>query len=209
MTLKPVIPFGVGLREELHRVGVHVGISVNMDIVDKVRPLRSKGELEKRLTPPNYGFALIHPKDPLSPVAFTFCRLQVGPVRSSFLREVERNEPSTAPDTAVFYSVNSTFTGLGVAGGLLKWAMDKVERQAGRPLTIVTFSPIPDYSVLAGDGSVVSEERLSEFLSSGSDCVARFHIRNGAKLDKVIKNADLMSEMGQSSCGWQASYRYK
>jgi len=70
----------------------------------------------------------------------------------------------------------------------------------------VTMSPIPNLS--AHFTEPPSMEVLIEFLRNQRDPVARFHIRNGAKVLRTIPNADNSERRLQQSYGHMVNYDY-
>ena len=122
------------------------------------------------------------------------------------------NDPQSA-DSAIFYSITNCQEGLrGVPFGslLIKQVVEDLKKNLPRIRTFATLSPIPGFRKwLAGAGSdldpgkfdavpmrrrlvalcahyFVREKRGKEPL----DSVARFHLKNGARLDRINWLAD-------------------
>lgn len=70
----------------------------------------------------------------------------------------------------------------------------------------VTMSPIPNLS--AHFTEPPSIEAVQEFLRAQKDPVARFHLRNGARVLRAIPNADSSERRQQQSYGHMVNYDY-
>jgi hypothetical protein len=71
----------------------------------------------------------------------------------------------------------------------------------------VTMSPIPalstDFTVAPTD-----PEQIRGYLENRQDPVARFHTNNGARVHRIIPNADASPRRLQQSWGFMANYDY-
>lgn len=139
--------------------------------------------------------------------------------------------PSRAPITpeqatvAVFYSIWNIEPGLdGIPGGsaLLALAMAELGDSYPGIKTFTTLSPIPGFRSWLSDADAPDDadetDRLTKQCArylcttdeAGNpiDSVARFHMRNGARLWRLVPRGDL-SERGQErSWGVMVNYRY-
>jgi malonyl-CoA decarboxylase len=139
------------------------------------------------------------------------------------------NDPESA-DSAIFYSITNCQEGLrGVPFGslLIKQVVEDLKKSLPRLRTFATLSPIPGFRRwLAGacpdldpgklDAKMrrrlvplcahylVNEKRRNEPL----DSVARFHLKNGARLDRINWLADTSATGLQQSAGLMANYVY-
>ena len=70
----------------------------------------------------------------------------------------------------------------------------------------VTMSPIPNLTGHFSEPPTM--EAIIEFLSAEKDPVARFHIRNGAKILRIIPNADSSERRVAQSWSNMVNYDY-
>lgn len=119
---------------------------------------------------------------------------------------------------AIFYSVHNVRPDLISPDGR-SWAKHVLTGAAGdlladRPAlrTIATLSPIPGYR--RWETQEQTPARVLRYLRTvGSDSrpidpVARFHLGNGARIERLLPHAD-RSPLGlDRSFGWMVSYRY-
>jgi malonyl-CoA decarboxylase len=137
------------------------------------------------------------------------------------------NDPESA-DSAIFYSITNCQEGLrGVPFGslLIKQVVEDLKKNLPRVRTFATLSPIPGFRKwLAGRGLepgkldaearrllvplcahyLLHEKRGQEPL----DSVARFHLKNGARLDRINWLADESPAGIKQSAGMMANYIY-
>ena len=115
---------------------------------------------------------------------------------------------STA-DHAIFYSVFKTdqpSATLNVGATLIREASKWIVANMPHITNFVTMSPIPNLS--ANFAQLPSMDELLEFLRAQRDPVARFHIRNGASVLRVIPNADNSARRQQQSYSAMVNYNY-
>ena len=123
-------------------------------------------------------------------------------------------EESASPDTAMFWTVYKTKeasqiselpTAVG-AKGLLQ-IVKHIDKSFANINTFATLSPIP---TLANKFDVEPEDidAVNDWLSQRKDPVARFHLRNGAKILHVNKNADKSNLRMKQSHGIMVNYQY-
>jgi malonyl-CoA decarboxylase len=135
-----------------------------------------------------------------------------------------------AADSAIFYSITNCQEGLrGVPfGGLLiKQVVEDLKKSLPRIRTFATLSPIPGFRRwLSGAGREVDPAKLdaetrrclvplcAHYLvhqkrgQEPLDSVARFHLKNGARLDRINWLADTSPVGIQQSAGMMANYVY-
>ncbi|MEM7507963.1 MAG: malonyl-CoA decarboxylase [Pseudomonadota bacterium] len=150
--------------------------------------------------------------------------------------EREALEPSAAA-TAAFYSISNCQPGLrGVSFGnfLIKQVVEELHRDYPALKTFVTLSPIPglrdwvasrpnlltpaEAEAVAGDAtpepeilSGIAAAYLAEARAprgGALDPVARFHLGNGARLERINAQADLAPRAQRSSWGLMVNYLY-
>ena len=129
---------------------------------------------------------------------------------------------------AVYYSIWNAQPGLaGIPGGSELLKMAAASLQAAHPSihTHTTISPVPGFrkwvetgkgrpvsTVIATEASLLQE--CARYLCSTdadgrpTDPVARFHMRNGARMWRLIPNADSSSRGWDRSWGVMVNYRY-
>jgi malonyl-CoA decarboxylase len=132
-------------------------------------------------------------------------------------------DPATA-DTAVFHSiwnVDAALAGRGAATLLVDLALDHLAGTMPRVTTATTMSPVPGLrDWLAGRGITdepangtldhLAAEYLCARRPDGAvlDPVARFHLGNGARLWRVLPDADRSPRGLERAFGVMANYRY-
>lgn len=110
---------------------------------------------------------------------------------------------------AIFYSVfktdqESNTTNVGAV--LIREAAKWMKANMTHIRNYVTMSPIPNLS--AHFTEPPSIEAVQEFLRAQKDPVARFHLRNGARVLRAIPNADSSERRQQQSYGHMVNYDY-
>jgi malonyl-CoA decarboxylase len=143
------------------------------------------------------------------------------------------DSPPVSPinaDTAVFYSINNCQPGLsGVSFGnlLIKQVVSVLQTEHPKLKQFVTLSPIPglrrwletDGSEYLGDFESETDTAflkpiVAQYLTAGEgaklkDPVARFHLGNGATLERINANADLSARGQKQSFGFMVNYLYE
>ena len=139
---------------------------------------------------------------------------------------IDRNiTPHADINTAVFYSISSCQDGLsGISFGnfLIKEVAHKLKRNNEALEKFVTISPVPNLSKWHKEKSMdedIDGDRLLKqaiiYLSDSdredefpNDPVARFHLGNGATLERVNLDADLSLKGIHQSKGIMVNYLY-
>jgi malonyl-CoA decarboxylase len=195
---------------------------------EPVHPVDGPEDLADRLDADRRCFVLEHPAlpgRPLNVVWVALWRGVAGDVAEVLDREAPTDDPAQA-DTTVFYSIWSAEPGArGLPGGrlLLEGAIEALRAELPRIDTFVTLSPIPGFrqwweaehpdAQLPGDDALLAE--CVRYLSTQSepgrplDAVARFHLRNGARLLGLHRHGDTSSRGLERSFGLMANYRYE
>lgn len=110
---------------------------------------------------------------------------------------------------AIFYTVFKTDAktevmnpGAKLIRSAAKWIKDNIVNITD----FVTMSPVPALTQHFTDPP--TREEVSEFINSHKDPVAKFHLRNGARLRRVISNADTSEKRMGQSFGFMVNYDY-
>ncbi|MEM8597623.1 MAG: malonyl-CoA decarboxylase, partial [Pseudomonadota bacterium] len=195
---------------------------------EAVHAIQGWHDLRRRVAAPDrqlYGF--FHPAlgdEPLIFVEVALCREIPGAIGPILAEEREALDPKRAT-TAAFYSISNCQNGLrGVSFGsfLIKQVVEELRRDVPTLSTFVTLSPVPGLTRWLAEDEVraaAGEEQLAalaaHYLTLAKrpdgrplDPVARFHLGNGARLERVNPTADA-SERGQrESRGVMVNYLY-
>lgn len=110
---------------------------------------------------------------------------------------------------AIFYSVfrtNEVSDTQNAGAKLIHESARWIKENLPQINSFVTMSPIPNLS--AHFAEPPSIEDIKEFLSAQKDPVARFHIRNGARVLRVIPNADNSERRQAQSYSAMVNYDY-
>jgi len=183
-------------------------------------------------------FAFFHPSMPNEPLIFVEVALmQEVPGTIHAVLAGERDILSeNAANTAVFYSISNCQQGLeGISFGnfLIKRVAQELKRDLPGLKTFVTLSPVPGFRswlethepelfTLSADPARITEETDEKMLSAAAryflssdrpdgrpnDPVARFHLGNGAILDRLNARGDLSAKAIRQSAGLMVNYRY-
>ena len=112
-------------------------------------------------------------------------------------------------DHAIFYSVFRTdrpSTIQNTGARLIREAATWIHANQPEIRQFVTMSPIPNLS--AHFAEPPSIQAIMEFLSAQKDPVAKFHLRNGARVLRVIPNADNSERRRTQSYSNMVNYDY-
>ncbi|XDZ65814.1 malonyl-CoA decarboxylase family protein [Alphaproteobacteria bacterium LSUCC0684] len=183
-------------------------------------------------------FAFFHPSMPDEPLIFVEVALmQEIPGTIHAVLAGERDILSeTAANTAVFYSISNCQQGLeGISFGnfLIKRVAQELKRDLPGLKTFVTLSPVPGFRswlerhepelfTLSANPALITEETDEKILTAAAryflhsdrpdgrpnDPVARFHLGNGAILDRLNARGDLSGKAIRQSAGLMVNYRY-
>lgn len=191
---------------------------------EAVHAIENWDDLRRRLAPEDRRcFAFFHPAMPDEPLIFVEVALTKGvPTSVQGLLEEDR-PPMRAADanTAVFYSISNTQDGLaGVSFGNALIKTVAADLSLGLPglKTFVTLSPIPGLMRwLEGRSwdevdlpALAAQYLLNAKRADGRplDPVARFHLGNGARVERVHEKADISDKGRAQSGGMMVSYLY-
>ena len=195
---------------------------------EAVHEINSWDDLRARLEPKDRKcFAFFHPLMPNEPLIFVEVALTNNmPESISDIIKIDRSITLDEDiNTAVFYSISNCQEGLsGISFGnfLIKQVAHKLKQENDALDKFVTLSPAPGFVKWLKEKSIdeeANEEMLLKqtliYLTSSdredklpNDSVARFHLGNGAILERVNLNADLSSKGLMQSKGIMVNYSY-
>ena len=199
---------------------------------EAVHQIQGWPDLRRRLEADRRCYAFFHsalPEEPLIFIEVALTRGMSGRVQPLLDPDSAVDDPQSA-DSAIFYSITNCQEGLrGVPFGslLIKQVVEDLQKSLPRIRTFATLSPIPGFRrwLAAAHGNLepgkldlqmkrrliplcaqylVNEKRGAEPL----DSVARFHLKNGARLDRINWLADTSATGIKQSAGLMANYVY-
>ena len=202
---------------------------------DAVHEINSWDDLRARLAPSDRQcFAFFHPLIPNDPLIFVEVALCLDiPKSIQEVIKIDREEIDVEDaNTAIFYSISNCHNGLlGISFGnfLIKKVAKNLKRELPALNQFQTLSPLPSLMKWMEEYAPITFERCSDkncsddelmkqsirYLTESdrtdgmpNDPVARFHVGNGASLERINLHAD-PSEKGQlQSYGIMANYLY-
>ena len=195
---------------------------------EAVHEINSWDDLRARLAPDDRRcFAFFHPLMPNEPLIFVEVALSNKiPSTINEIITLDRNVTlSQDINTAVFYSISNCQEGLsGISFGnfLIKQVAHKLKQENDNLDKFVTLSPAPGFVQWLKDKSINEEADEDKLLKqaliyltdsdredgSPNDPVAKFHLGNGAILERINLNADLSSKGLIQSKGVMINYLY-
>ena len=195
---------------------------------EAVHEINSWDDLRARLAPKDRKcFAFFHPLMPNEPLIFVEVALTSNVPES--IDEVIKIDRAITLDedinTAVFYSISNCQEGLsGISFGnfLIKNVAHKLKQENEGLNRFVTLSPAPSFARWLTeksidenmDGDLLLKQALIYLTDSDredglpNDPVAKFHLGNGAILEKINLNADLSAKGIKQSKGVMVNYLY-
>ena len=195
---------------------------------EAVHEINSWDDLRARLAPADRKcFAFFHPLMPNEPLIFVEVAL-TNNMPDSISEIIKIDRPITQEhdiNTAVFYSISNCQEGLsGISFGnfLIKNVAHKLKQENDDLDKFVTLSPMPGFSKWLDKKSIedyqdedaLIKQVLVYLLESDrddglpNDPVARFHIGNGAILERINLNSDLSLKGLNQSKGIMINYLY-
>jgi malonyl-CoA decarboxylase len=202
---------------------------------EAVHEINSWDDLRARLAPEDRQcFAFFHPLIPNDPLIFVEVALCSGVPKSiQKIIKIDRQEIDVEEaNTAIFYSISNCHNGLlGISFGnfLIKEVAKNLKRELPKLNQFLTLSPLPGFMKWMEEYAPITFERCSEkncsddelmkkaikYLTESdrkdgmpNDPVGRFHIGNGASLERVNLGADLSEKGLIQSYGVMANYLY-
>ena len=195
---------------------------------EAVHEINSWDDLRARLAPADRKcFAFFHPLMPNEPLIFVEVAL-TNNMPDSISEIIKIDRPITQEhdiNTAVFYSISNCQEGLsGISFGnfLIKNVAHKLKQENDDLDKFVTLSPMPGFSKWLDKKSIedyqdedaLIKQVLVYLLESDrddglpNDPVARFHLGNGAILERINLNSDLSLKGLNQSKGIMINYLY-
>ena len=203
---------------------------------EAVHEIQGWRDLRRRLQADRRCYAFFHPALPDEPLIFievALTRGMTGQVQPLLALDSAVDEPERA-DCAIFYSITNCQEGLrGVSFGnfLIKQVVEGLGREFPRVKTFATLSPIPgfrawlsatearwrDFDPTTASASVKAElsALCARYLLEARrqkeplDPVARFHLANGARLERLNWMGDTSRVGLERSVGLMANYVYR
>ena len=195
---------------------------------EAVHEINSWDDLRARLAPDDRRcFAFFHPLMPNEPLIFVEVALSNKiPNTINEIITIDRSVTLNQDiNTAVFYSISNCQEGLsGISFGnfLIKQVAHKLKQENDGLDKFVTLSPAPSFvrwleenSInLNSDEDMLLKQALIYLTASDredglpNDPVAKFHLGNGAILERINLNADLSSKGLMQSKGVMVNYLY-
>jgi malonyl-CoA decarboxylase len=203
---------------------------------EAVHQIQGWDDLRRRLEADRRCFAFFHPALPEEPLIFIEVALTRG-ISAEVQPLIDPKSPVDDPsraDTAIFYSITNCQEGLrGVSFGnvLVKQVVDDLGGEFRRVRTFATLSPIPGFREwlvamdprwASFDAATANQSTQKELMAlcaqyllfakrdrEPADSVARFHLANGASLDRLNWMADKSTTGLQRSFGLMVNYLYK
>ena len=202
---------------------------------EAVHEINSWDDLRARLAPiDRQCFAFFHPIIPNDPLIFVEVALTTGiPKSIQKIINLDRQEIEIEDaNTAIFYSISNCHNGLlGISFGnfLIKQVASNLKRELPDLNQFMTLSPLPGFMKWMEEYSPISFERCTDkncsedeltknaikYLTHSerddgmpNDPVSRFHIGNGASLERINLNADTSEKGMTQSYGVMANYLY-
>ena len=195
---------------------------------EAVHEINSWDDLRARLAPDDRRcFAFFHPLIPDEPLIFVEVALcNKTPDSINEVIKIDREIVNYKDiNTAVFYSISNCQDGLsGISFGnfLIKQVAHKLKQEVDTIEKFVTLSPVPGFvrwlESKSKDQNIDDDNLTAEallYLTASeredrlpNDPVARFHLGNGAILEKINLNADLSKKGILQSKGMMVNYLY-
>lgn len=178
---------------------------------EAVHEIQGWSDLQRRLAPDRRAFGFFHPSLPNEPIIFVQVALTAG--MASSIQALLDSEPAPLDDetnSAIFYSITNCQRGLaGISFGnfLIKQVTNILRAELPELETFATLSPIPGFASWLDSGidttdQAALEAACAQYLLCARrgdlplDPVARFHLRNGARVERLNWRGDT-SEKGQ------------
>ena len=195
---------------------------------EAVHEINSWDDLRARLAPEDRRcFAFFHPLIPDEPLIFVevaLCDKMPESINEVIKIDREITEYKDI-NTAVFYSISNCQDGLaGISFGnfLIKKVAHKLKQELDDLSKFVTLSPMPSFVKWLEKKSIYEDMDENGLMTqailylteserednSPNDPVAKFHLGNGAILEKINLNADLSEKGIMQSKGLMVNYLY-
>jgi malonyl-CoA decarboxylase len=166
---------------------------------EAVHPILSWSDLRNRLDADRRCYAFFHPRLPEEPLIFVEIALVKGAPDNmhTLLDETAPVQDPTTADTAVFYSISNTQSGLrGISFGdlLLKRVIDDLRRNFPQLKLFSTLSPIPGFRKWL-DGALAEKQELLRDADAAKLAAAIEHPERETALAEALARADWSSDV--------------
>jgi malonyl-CoA decarboxylase len=202
---------------------------------EAVHAITGWDDLRRRLEADRRCYAFFHPALPGDPLIFVEVALTKGlasSVQTLLQDEAEGSvERQKQADTAIFYSISNCQEGLkGISFGnfLIKQVAAELKAELPHLKTFSTLSPVPgfnkwrktlsdDEKIAEGSDDAIRKnlmQQCAQYLAKEKrgdlplDPVARFHLGNGARLERINWQGDTSSQGQAQSSGIMVNYLY-
>lgn len=201
---------------------------------EAVHDIKSWTDLKNRLDSDRRCYGFFHAKLPDEPLIFVEVALGDSMAHSitPLLDEQASVHELKAATTAIFYSISNTQTGLrgvGFGDSLIKRVVETLKAELPRLKVFATLSPIPGFRAWLTKTNAELLARAEENLEAAKDdmlqsvahylakelkdgqpvdAVARFHLGNGARVERINWAADPSSKGLKQSFGLMVNYLY-
>ena len=199
---------------------------------EAVHQIHGWTDLHRRLEADRRCYAFFHPALPDEPLIF----IEVALTRGISARVQPLLDPDSVvldartADTAVFYSITNCQEGLrGVSFGnfLIKQVVEDLGKELTRVRTFATLSPIPGFmqwlsasmNIDRSSAAELSQDEITRLSAvyllrakkgkRPADPVARFHLANGARLERLNWMGDTSAAGMERALGLTANYVYR
>jgi malonyl-CoA decarboxylase len=215
----------------LERIDWHTPAAILEKLIqyDAVHAIDGWRDLHRRLEADRRCFAFFHPQLPDEPIIFIEVALTKG-MATSVQPLLAVETPVASPvdsDCAMFYSITNCQEGLrGISFGnlLIKQVAEELERELPQLRRFATLSPIPGFrrwldrqrGERPGELESIELMRLCAYYLLHAkqdreplDPVARFHLGNGASLERLNWMGDTSQAGIARSAGLMVNYVYR
>ena len=196
---------------------------------EAVHEINGWPDLRRRLDPPDRRcFGFFHPALADEPLIFVEVALtrEIPGAIVPLLDAKRESLDARRATTAVFYSISNCQPGLrGISFGnfLIKQVVEDLRRDLPQLKTFVTLSPVPGFAAwLKGargadtpEGQPALTRAIARYLLEAKakngkplDPVARFHLGNGARLERVNWLGDPSAKGIREAAGFMVNYLY-
>lgn len=221
---------------ELRRIDWNTPAAVLEKLIayEAVHEIDGWSDLRRRLGPDRRCFAFFHPALPGEPLIFVEVALVKGlaaavqPLLAPDTDEAAQRAAASAADTAIFYSISNCQDGLrGISFGnfLIKQVVEELKSELPQLTRFATLSPVPGFRrwLAKQDGApelpletppdpALHDQVMrlcARYLTeSATDPVARFHLGNGARLERINWHGNIAPRGLAESGGIMVNYLY-
>ncbi len=201
---------------------------------EAVHDIKSWMDLKNRLDSDRRCYGFFHAKLPDEPLIFVEVALgdEIAASITPLLDEHAGLEDVKAATTAIFYSISNTQAGLrgvGFGDSLIKRVVETLKLDLPRLKIFATLSPIPGFRAwlhkadpdLFAQADADAQTQQSALLNRAAqylavelkegqplDAVAKFHLGNGARVERINWAADPSAKGIKQSFGLMVNYLY-